>query len=236
MKSKSWPMSWNKALVASAAALAFSGAAMAGTVTMEDVTPGTILFVGDSFSQAGVTLTVTGSASSIDTPAAFGAGVGLDAAAPKGNNTQFFIGLNDATVTLKDSGGGTFRIAGFDFGFVAALTRLFNPGDVAGALVAAYETATGATGFETWSFGAADAQGEFSFITAGAGDVGALSGSLNSVAFFACTSDNAGLCVHPNNNFGQFALDNIKVPEPGSLALAVLALGIAGGVRARRVR
>jgi hypothetical protein len=236
MKSKSWPMSWNKALVATAAALSLSSAAVAGTVTMENIVAGATYNPGESFTQGGATLTVNSGIGVIDTSAAFGPGVGLDPAGPKGNNTQFFIALNDATVTLKDAGGGTFRIAGFDFGFVSALAQLFNPGDRAGLLVASYESASGATGFESWSFGAADATGGFSFISAGIGDVGALSSSLKSVQFFACTANDVGQCVNPNGNFSQFAMDNIKVPEPGSLALAVLALGIAGGVRARRVR
>jgi PEP-CTERM motif len=228
------PTLWQMALCAAGVAAAVASPAMASTVTMEDVAPGTFYLPDGTFSRGGATFTVNFGTGVIDTVAAFGAGVGLDAAPPKGNDSQFFIGLNDASVTLTSSNDRVLRVMGFDFGFVAALTALFAPGEEAGAMVASYVDLAGVAGAEVWSFGAADARGQFSFLSTSG--TGALAAGVRSVEFFACTANAAGQCVRSNGNFSQFAIDNIDIPEPGSLALAALALGIAGGVRARRAR
>lgn len=221
-----------------AAALTCLGMAQAAVMTFEGVAPGSILIATESHAELGSSLTVNTDAGVIDTAAAFGPGTGLDLAGPIGNNSQFFIGLNDASVTLTDVGGGGFGLAGFDFGFVSALTSLFQPGEAAGFLVGIYEElATGTTGVKTWSFGVADANGQFGFQSLGLADMGVLYKGMRSVELFACTANDAGDCVNPNRNFGQFALDNINfVPEPGSLALVLLALGVTGGLRSRRNR
>lgn len=225
-------------LALAAAALTFLGMPQAAVMTMESIAPGSILFAGDSYVEVGHSLTVNFDASVIDTSAAFGPGVGLDLAGPLGNGSQFFIGLNDASVTLMAVGGGSFGLGGFDFGFVSALTDLFLPGEAAGFLVGLYEeAATGNTGVKSWSFGVADSTGQFAFQSLGLADMGVLSNGMRSIELFACTANAAGNCVNPNQNFGQFALDNINfVPEPGSLALVVLALGLTGGLRGRRNR
>lgn len=223
-------------LALAAAALTCLGVSQAAVMTLESIAPGSILFAGEAYTELGHTLSVNSDAGVIDTSAAFGPGVGLDLAGPTGNGSQFFIGLNDASVTLKAVGGDAFGLAGFDFGFVSALTDLFSPGDTAGLLVGLYEeAATGNTGVMSWSFGAADGNGQFGFQSLGLADMGVLSRGMRSVELFACTANAAGDCVSPNQNFGQFALDNINfVPEPGSLALVMLALGLTGGLRARR--
>jgi hypothetical protein len=227
---------WKRALCGAGLAAAMSAPAFAAVLTFEGVAPGSIYFPGEGFSEAGHSLTVQTSASVVDSSAAFGPGTGLDLAGPKGNNTQFFIGLNDAALSLKANDGGSFRLAGFDFGFVSALTALFAPGEVPGLMVAAYVTGSGDQGLKTWSFGGANAQGEFSFQRAGLDDMGVLANGVRQVDFFACTADALGNCVNANVNFSQFALDNIKIPEPGSLALVALGLALAGGLRARRAR
>jgi len=231
-----------KALCGVSLATALAVPALASTLSFEGVRAGTILFPGDSINEGGFELTATYSASVVDTPAAFGAGTGLDLAAPLGNPTQFFIGLNDAGISLKSSDGSVFGLAGFDFGFVSALVGLFNPGEEAGLFLADYTKEDGSTGFDAWSFGAADADGKFSFISAGLADMGGLASGIREVEFYACTFDIAGACTF-GDNFSQFALDNIRinvpagtVPLPGTLALTLLALGLAGGLRARANR
>ncbi len=241
MKSKVWPKLWREALCGAGMAAALAAPATAAVLTMEGVAPGSLYFPGESFSEAGHSLTIQVSAGVVDTSAAFGPGTGLDLAGPLGNNSQFFIGLNDGALRLTANDGGVFKVSGFDFGFVSPLTSLFAPGETPGAFVAAYETAAGVLGALTWNFVGADANGQFSFQTAGLADMGVLAAGVKRVDFFACTFDVTGACFYPNLNFGQFALDNIvvggaTVPTPGTLALAALAMALGIGVRGRRLR
>ena len=159
----------------------------------------------------------------------------MDLAAPNGNASPFYVGLNDSFVRMTAIDNHVFRLVGLDLGFVSALTNLFNPGEVPGFLIAAYENASGGLGSEIFSLGAADAMGEFSFRTVGQSGIGALANGVRVIDFYACTADATGNCAPLNNNFSQFALDNLLVvPEPGSLALALAALALTAGFSRRR--
>ncbi len=226
---------WQQALCAIGLAAAAAGSAQATTtLTFDGIVPGTILFPGDSVTQKGYSLTAFDGVGVVDTAAAFGPGVGLDLAGPIGNPGPFYIGLNDSYVQLRAVDNSNFRVVGLDFGFVSALTNLFNPGDVPGFLIAAYEDSDGNLGGEAFSFGAADALGQFSFQSVGIADVGNLNKWLRSVDFYACTADASGQCAAVNANFSQFAIDNIAIPEPGSLALALAALALTVGFSRRK--
>jgi MYXO-CTERM domain-containing protein len=228
------PTSWPQMLGALALAGVAAAPVHAEMINFESIAPGTILFPGDGVMQQGFSITTQFSPAVVDTSAAFGPGVGLDLAGPSGNATQFYIGLNDGVARLRASNGRVFRVAGFDYGFVSALTNLFNPGDVPGLLVADYVTSAGGTGFELFSFGAADVNGDFAFRSAGAAEMGALGMGVTQVDFFACTADANGNCAAVNVNFSQFALDNVSViPNPASLALAALGLGLLAATRRR---
>ncbi len=204
------------------------------TLTFDGITPGTILFPGDSIVQQGYSFTAGDGVGVVDTAAAFGPGVGLDLAGPIGNVGPFYIGLNDSFVRMRAVDNSTFRIVGLDFGFVSALTNLFGPGDLPGFLIAAYEDVGGNVDFEAFSFGVADANGAFSFQSLGFAGVGGLTNALRSVDFFACTADANGDCAAINANFSQFALDNVRIPEPGSLALTLAALALTLGFSRRK--
>ena len=229
------PKLWQRALCAATLAATMAAPALAGPVDFEEAVAGSLYLPGDSHVQGGYTFTVRYGIGAIDTVAAFGAGSGLDLAPPRGNDSQFFIGLNDAVLNMRASNGNVFRVVGFDFGFISALTQLFLPGESAGALVAGYETASGDIDVMAWDFGAADANGEFNFQRLGRGDMGDLALGVRQIDFFACTYDGNGGCLQQSGNFSQFAIDNF-VPEPGSLAMVLLALGAVGGLRARRAK
>lgn len=205
-------------------------------VTFETAVPGTFLFPGDIYSEAGFDFTPIGDFAAIDTVAAFGPGVGLDLAPPRGNNSQFMSVLNDSAIAMKASDGSAFRLAGLDIGYIAPLTRLFAPGEAAGLFLALYELADGSTDIMSWDFGAADNNGEFRFLSLGLNDMGILASGVTSLTFAACAYDGAGGCAFLSGGFSQFAVDNINVPEPGTLALLGLALAAAAAARRRQDR
>jgi len=216
--------------VLGAMGIALAAPVMALSVNFEGLAPG-FFFPGESVVQGIATLTTQNGIGVIDTAAAFGPGTGLDLAVPLGTQGQFYSGLNDGALTLTLVDGKPFQIRGFDFGFISPLSNLYNPGEVPGALVMSFDALDGTGGSMTWSFGGADSGGRFSMNQVGVSPL--YSTVFTRVSFFACTFDANLSCVAPNNNFNQFAIDNI-IPEPGSLALAALALGLVGGLRKRR--
>ena len=224
-----------RAALACAVAGALGGVpqAHAGIVTFDDVA---LAFQGDGghlvsggfrFSQAGD----FGGVADADTFQLFGN-------APLGNPTQFYAGFNDSAVTMTREGGGSFRLAGLAYGFVAPLGGggVVAPDVDPGALVLQALAADGAAHRLSASWGRADDDGRFAFRVLEAGGLGSLGGmDLLSLSFSACTFDSAGDCVAPYLNLNQFAIDDIAfVPEPSALALALLALGAGLGARPAR--
>jgi PEP-CTERM motif len=219
---------WQRALGALCVAAVLP--ASAATVTFEDVAPG-LVGTGSSVTTGGMTLTQVGVGFGVvDSAAAFGPGTGLDLAVPMATIGQFYTSLNDGSVTMVSTNGKAFSIRGFDFGFVSALGGLFRPGELAGGLFVDYTTIDGVTDFVGFE-ALADGAGLFSMSTVSAR---ALQDNLLTSVRFTFLSFDGTTLVNPNFNFNQFALDNIQVPEPTSVALAVLAIGLMGGMNARR--
>lgn len=224
-------------LLGGALGLAAIAPAHADLVTFDNVDP-SIYAIGEHFNSGGFRFEQASVFDAglgfgvVDDPSAFIYGV-----APTNAASQFYAGLNDGGVTMKKPGTNrAFYIDGFEFSFIPALTGIYAEGEVPGVLVAAFTTLAGDQGLEFFDFSAADADGAFSFSTLGLADLGALAQALRSVTFFAAISFDGDL-YYPAGNEAQFALDNIyatAVPEPGSLGLALLGLGLMAGAARRR--
>lgn len=218
---------WAAAALAAACACAPAQAATA-TMDFEAVDFGPYN-AGDSLLDAGFRLTMQQDFAIVEGTA------GCWVTCPTGNDTRFFQGFNDSHVTLAEASGKAFRLLGFDAGFILPVPV---PNTDAGFLQLRATTLDGTIVSKSYTFGVSDDAGSFAFRTMGSA-AQPLSGLgwLRSVEFFACTWDADGGCANPNENLGQFALDNIRVnavPEPGTYGL--MALGLAGLAALRRRR
>lgn len=224
---------WKLALCSVGVALAGSAMAVPTVIGFDDLSPGFVLPNDTVTTKYGLSLTVANGIGVVDTAAAFGPGSGLDLAAPVGTSGHFLSGLNDAAFTLRRDDGGIFRLGSFDAAFISPLTQLFAPGEYAGSLAVQYEEADGDIATILVLDAIANANGEFEMQTVSG--IPELMGELVSATFLFMTPDGSGDIAWPNANFNQFALDNISfVPLPGTLALALLTLGVFGGLRNRR--
>ena len=229
---------WGALVLGAALSLAATAPAQAGLVTFDDIGPN-IYGPTDTFSSGGFAFE---QADDFGYGPAGGFGVVDDSAgfslfgnAPTNATSQFYAGLNDGALTMTTGNDRALFIDGFEFSFVPAVLGVYGEGEVPGYLVALYTTFAGATGFEFFEFSGADTDGAFAFSTVGLGGLGGLAQGLSSVTFFACLLSE-GTCYWPAENQAQFALDNIyaRVPEPGSLGLALLGLGLMACVARRR--
>lgn len=224
---------WKLALCSVGMVLAGSALAAPTVIAFEDLTPGFALPGDTVVTKDGYSVSVVNGIGVVDTAAAYGPGTGLDLAAPVGTSGQFLSGLNDGAFTLRRADGASFHLSSFEAGFISPLTQLFGPGEYAGSLAVRYEEADGDIATILVLDAIANANGEFEMQTVSG--IPELMGDLLSATFLFLTPDGSGDIVWPNANFNQFAIDNITVvPLPGTLALALLTLGVFGGLRNRR--
>jgi hypothetical protein len=216
--------------VAAAALALMAHSAQAAVANLDfEAAEARLYFSGEAVVDSGFQLSVLNEFGAVDTAAGC-----FIAVCPTGNDTQFFQGFNDGHVALTYGNHQTFQLLGFDAGFIAPFPL---PDTAAGSIQLRAITEAGDTVYKSFQFAPSGAEGSFAFKTYGSGTA-PLSGLgwLRSVEFFACTWDEDGACSNPNQNLGQFALDNIHlqpIPEPSTIAL--MALGIAGLIaRSRR--
>jgi len=219
-----------KSLVRGVAALTLAAAALApaqaGVIDFEGVTPdlfsASAITVGDfRFESDGF-----GFSAVIDAPSfVFGN-------APTNAQGQFLAMLNNDGMVMSRTDGAAFRLVGLDYAFLAPVPGLGLPGQSAGQLYVLADLVGGQVGLEIIDFPAADANGDFGFAST---NLGSLFGqAVTAVGFFGCIYTGTSCSFSALDLPAQFAIDNIKIPEPSAAALALLALGLAAATRRRR--
>ena len=215
-----------KSLISAFSLGLFALSASASSVNFEDVTP--TLFSGSSVSSQGYKLTSSGTGfSGVDSAVGFSA-MGN---APANANSQFLFALNNDRITLSREDGQKFSLFGFDAAFIPPYGGI-GPSIDAGELWLLGDTGNGVVADGFW-FGLSDQDGSWNMNTYQTQNL--FNTSVFSITFAACIYDDSG-CNFSSDQFvlPQFALDNLNVPEPGTLVLAALALGAVGVTRRRR--
>ena len=220
-------LNWRALACGAAMSLAAALPATAGVADFEDVTPGGFA-MGDNFSSGGYSFTAQGLFGTVDTAAGYFGG------APTGSTGQFYGAFNDSTLTMANFTANSLHLRGFSFAFIAPVIFAGNAGASAGMLVASGLDEMGNMVQQGWDFGLGDAAGNWAFMNVGVGQLGSMVAAMQSITFAACLYDGLGGCTYSGQNQAQFAIDNIEVPEPATLALVVAALGLIGVSRRKQ--
>ena len=139
------------------------------------------------------------------------------------SSSSYYGVFNDGSVQMARGDGGSFRLAGFDAGFIAEFLDGSLMGAGIGQLIVQGSSLAGSL-TETFVLdGLLDdgtsAFSRFDFSTAFS-DM-----SFTQVTFSACLWDEGSCTAGASYNLGKFGLDNIAViPEPASYALVGLGL------------
>lgn len=149
---------------------------------------------------------------------------------PVNNPTPYYATLNDGLFYLAGAAGQTFQIKGFDASFIGDNSTSYPA--VAGLLRIQGFYADNTWKSETYQLAGPKAGSGFQFAHYTPSAAFSTSNFVEAY-FFGFTCNTAGSCSAFSTDRGQFAIDNIEIPEPGTGLL--LGLGLIGmGAFARR--
>jgi hypothetical protein len=213
--------------------------AMATTINFESLLP-TTYDGGALFSEAGYNMLVLDSIAGSGSGFAGGIANGLDpfscaiTACPVGNNSFFYMGVNDGGLKLSRNDSAAFSIKGLDYAFLAPIEGL--PNYAYGQLTLVGQKVGGGTLATSFDFPMLNGNGNSIFtstsFTSAFGNT-----AFSSLVISACLFDDANHCYNPAGNQAQFSIDNVSVtavPEPSTYAMLGLGLAAIGLVSRRR--
>ncbi|AMC35462.1 NF038120 family PEP-CTERM protein [Janthinobacterium sp. B9-8] len=141
---------------------------------------------------------------------------------PSGNNTPYYLGLNDGGLQISNQLG--FKLSSFSSSFASPLAANL-PFSVANLIVSGTGL-RGETFSDRFTLSGQNTNGNWTFSDF---QYTASNRVFKTLSFAACLTTVTGECVPFSNNQAQFAIDNINVaavPEPAEWLL--MALGLAG--------
>lgn len=147
------------------------------------------------------------------------------------NQTHYYAGLNDGSLTLKRADGMAFSLSALDFAFVAPAYDL--PNLSYGQLVLSATVAGVASPVtRSMNFPGQFLDGNFIFDTWHL-DTAFAGQQLTSLTISACVFDDALNCLNgaDSYNLAQFAIDNVvlaAVPEPQAFLMMAAGLALLG--------
>lgn len=209
-----------------AAAVALASTAQASVIAnFEDVSP--TLFTNASITSGEYRFASDGFGfSGVDSAGAF-----LFGNAPANPTGQFLFMLNNDGMLVDRIDGGAFFLAGFDAAFIAPVGGL-GGGILPGELHVFGQQADGDIVRDIFQFSMSTGSGDFSFSQFSTSAL--VAEALQAAFFVACIYQANGSCTFDALDVpAQFALDNLRTPEPGTAALALAALGLLA-LRRRR--
>ncbi len=222
---------WRATVVVAALFVAQAMPAQAGIIDFEDATP-TLIGGAEFVDSGGYRFTSDGFGfSGVDNAGAFVFGN-----APANADGQFLFGLNNDGLTMTGVSGSAFVLQGFDYAFIAPLAGL--GGNINAGRLNLFGRSAGGDLFESFEFPFSTPAGDFLFGTIGSAQLGSLASvELQSLTFFACVYQSDGSCSDSALDVpAQYGLDNIRVPEPGTIFLMLTGLAALGVSRRRIAR